>query len=142
MQGCKQMHYQSSKAEAPSSVSASLNAGPDQIPKQAGSAAIVRGTTGQTSQHTQSSNTAVRGTLRQTSQHAQSSASAVRGNAGQTRPHTQSSTPAAVAGQGGVLAPRSKADEEHHLALALSASMGEPLTGCCSFWSPRSRNCA
>lgn len=42
----------------------------------------------------------------------------------------------AAAAKGGVVEPKSKADEEHQLALALSASMGEPLAG------PRLLHCA
>ena len=73
---------------------------------------------------------AVKAGLNQEPQQA-GTAAAVRGVIGQTSQHAQSTGIAAVVGQGGVLAPRSRADEEHHLALALSASMGEPLAGGC-----------
>lgn len=54
----------------------------------------------------------------------------VAGATGQNSKHTQSSVAAVrAAPKDGVLAPTSRADEEHHLALALSASMGDPLAG-------------
>ena len=49
---------------------------------------------------------------------------------GQNSKHTQGSVAAVrAAPKDGMLAPTSRADEKHHLALALSASMGDPLAG-------------